>query len=198
MRVRIEADFALTLFFVFLMNSIQSLLLFFTAAALHEMGHIFFLSVYKIKNTELVLGITGAEIHADMTFVPYKREACVCLGGAGCNIVVCVLCLLFLHFFYSKQVVFFFFANLFYAAANLLPVSGLDGGRALECLLLSKFEMIFARKILFVVSGVSAAGVCVGSFFAFRLFGFNPTLLVLALSLVFQCIFSNPCWRKAS
>ena len=198
MKIKINSGFIVCLGAIFLFNSYDYALIFISASLVHELGHLFFLALFKIKNPELILGITGAEIISDMSRLSYKKEALVYLGGALANFICALLCVVFLRQQFNVYVIFFFFANFFYAFINLLPIKSLDGGRTLECVLslfLSPFE---AFRWSFIVSQAFSVGTA-ALIIAFVVQGYsNITLLVLGVAILFQCIPSKPRCLSAS
>lgn len=198
MKIKTNAGFIVCLGAIFLFNSYDYALIFISASLVHELGHLFFLTLFKIKNPELILGITGAEIVCDMSRLSYKREALVYLGGALANFVCALLCICFLRQEFNIYIIFFFFANLFYALINLLPIKSLDGGRALECALssfLSPFESFRWSLIVSHVFSLCTAGVITLTFIE----GYaNITLLVLGVAILVQCIPAKPRCLSAS
>jgi len=192
-KIRASADFFLSLLLIFLSNSLPYALLFLSAAAVHEAGHITFLKVYKIKKPVLSLGLLGGCITADMTRLSYRQEASVYLGGAVFNILACIVSLGVMRRVSGELLIFFFFASLFYAALNLLPISTLDGGRALECVLLSLSDNPFCvlrvcRYVSLVFSSVTV-GLSAALLFCFK---GNLTLVLLLAWIVFTAYFQSP------
>lgn len=199
MKIGVGFEFALSLAMIFLFNSFEYSLIFLISALIHEAGHIFFLKLYKIKKPELILGLLGAELRADLSRLSYREEIAVYLGGAGANLAVCAACIGALHIRFSDEVFFFFFSNFFYALLNLMPVKTLDGGRALECaVLMLCADPWCAVKIAETVSFVFSVLLCAAFTLSAFYIGINPTALLLVAWLVFQCIFSKPCCRSAS
>ena len=97
------------------------------AAALHELGHILCLRRFGAPIRRLRIGVLGAVLETGGT-MSYGRELAAVLAGPLANLLAAVL-LGWLGYPVSAG------ANAVLGAFNLLPVSPLDGGRALYLLL---------------------------------------------------------------
>lgn len=102
------------------------------AAALHEMGHCLMLVLLGVPITGLRIGAFGAELTADRSRLSYAAELAVILAGPGINL----LCAVLLTLLGGMRWEVFIGANLVLCVFNLLPVRPLDGGRALELLVI--------------------------------------------------------------
>ena len=107
------------------------------AATIHEAGHLLAAKVASIKIKCIKLDIMGAIIETDTILCSYKKEAFLCLSGPFMNIIS-VIFLYLIPFQFDLEI--FKISSIFFAAVNLLPAKCFDGGRALSCLLLSKFS----------------------------------------------------------
>lgn len=193
MKIRASADFFLSLIIIFITNSLPYAVIFLSAAGIHEVGHIALLRLYKIKKPVLSLGLLGGCITADTSRLSYTREATVYLGGAFFNALACVISLVVMRRISCEHLLFFFFANLFYAALNLLPIETLDGGRVLECLLLSLFDNPFRALGVCRLVSLAFSALAVGT--AAMLFGYfknNLTLVLLLAWIAFTACFQSP------
>ena len=198
MRVELKSDFLIVLLLIFVMNSVEYSLIFLGAAAVHELGHLFAMKLLKIKEPLLSLGITGAQIFADMRFINYRAEILIFAAGIVSNIIFCGVSLALLQLVFDMRIIFFFFANVFYALINSLPIRGLDGGRILECVLLSFFGPWTAYKAGRVISFVFCMTAVAAAVFLFLRGKGNITLAIIGAAFFFQCIPSKPFWRNAS
>jgi len=197
-RVRWGGGFILFLAVIFLQNELIYTFIFLCAALIHEAGHLVCLKALGTKKPELSLGLCGAVIRVDTRSLSYRSEAAVYLSGAAANSVFAALSLLVLGQGFRIRLAFFFFANLFYAVLNLLPLRNFDGGRAFECILLLLFDPFTVEKAVRWVYAVSSALLFAGSVYSVTVFGLNPTLVAVSLWALFQCIPSKPCCLSAS
>ena len=101
----------------------ETTLLVLGAAALHELGHILCLRRFGAPIRRLRIGVLGAVLETGGT-MSYGRELAAVLAGPLANLLAAVL-LGWLGYPVSAG------ANAVLGAFNLLPVSPLDGGRAL-------------------------------------------------------------------
>ena len=148
------------------------------ACALHELGHYLVIHWCGITIKQIRLTVIGAEM---TLFSPmgYRQECLAALAGPAVNLMLAGLCC------WWEPGVLFAGINLALALLNLLPVTGLDGGRAIYC-------------VLSLLAGPDAAGrvgewlnfICSGALLGISLLllrvGGNVTLLLVSLWLVLQ------------
>ncbi len=193
MKVNISPEFILSLGLIFLSNKLETALIFISAALVHEAGHMTLLSLLGIKKPELSLGLLGADITADTSRLSYGREMLVYLGGILFNALATGVSLLCLKHSFDMRVMLFCLSNILYASFNLLPVRGLDGGRALECALLSRLDDLWlAERILMAVSVISSLTLAVFSVYMTVSLGASVSLITLSVWSLYQCIPSKP------
>lgn len=104
-------------------------LLFVLACAAHELGHLLCLRVFSAPVKLIRLTAFGAEIHAPLLCLSYQQELLTALAGPASNLLLAFLAA------GCREGYLFAGMNLLLALMNLLPISGLDGGRVLEILL---------------------------------------------------------------
>lgn len=102
------------------------------ACVFHEMGHCFAIYICGEKVKTLSLSVVGAEIPLP-SHLSYSQEFFCAVAGAMTNLLVAFG----VHLFFgdSVQSTLFIGLNIALALLNLLPISKLDGGRALACVL---------------------------------------------------------------
>lgn len=123
----------------------------FISALLHEMMHLAFLISYGCKNIELVLLPSGAKISdASLNTLGYRQNIAVSLSAPVLNIVLSVLLFLGYRIFTNMKILQTAEINFLLGAVNLLPMSFLDGGRALFSFVCIKKDLSFAENILFI------------------------------------------------
>lgn len=105
------------------------------SAFLHETGHILALSFCGEKPKKICIYPFGVDMQCCMANLSYKKELFVLLSGALTNILISLLSLTVCVFAYSRLALFITVCNAFLGISNLIPISGLDGGRALYAFL---------------------------------------------------------------
>lgn len=123
MKIKVGIGVLILPIFLFLAKAdMASLLLFLSAVFFHELGHVIMIAALKKKICRITLEPLGARIVLG-SGISYGQELLIALSGPTAS---------FLLFFAlrSGEIADY---SLFLGLINLLPVSTLDGGRALEC-----------------------------------------------------------------
>ena len=150
------------------------------AAALHELTHLFLMLCFGCRHAVLELFPGGVRIRSqEFEAMGYRQTAVCLLGAPAVNLFFGALLIRFGRIALSVLVLRAALVNLSLGAVNLLPMSFLDGGRALECLLLSHGDLPEARSVANAADAVCllliAATIIVLSFlkiFPLSLYGF--------------------------
>ena len=124
------------------------------AAMLHEMGHLLTLRLFGITVEGIHFTAFGVKIQADTRFLSYGKDLICTLSGPMMNITA--------SFLLSRMVKCYLFAgaNLLQGCFNLLPMTGLDGARALHLLVSWWVDPMCADRVCRVVELIFAlAGV---------------------------------------
>ena len=105
------------------------------AAALHEVGHLLAAHFLKIPIRAMRFDLLGARIDVKGRILSYGEEWLLCMSGPLSSLLLSLLG----SFFWShtKLAIAFSCASLLLGLLNLLPIQTFDGGRMLECALLS-------------------------------------------------------------
>ena len=156
-------------------------LLLFLAILLHEMGHLFALFLCGTERVTLTFSFFGAELSAGGEMLGYRQQFWVSLGGILCNLATAFLPLIV--FPNETGALFFAVASLCLAFLNLVPIKGLDGGRALEAILLCKKEPETVERMQKKVTSVCLCGLFLLSLYVLLVSGFNFSLLLFTLYL---------------
>ena len=119
------------------------------AVLLHETGHLLAARVCGIPLRRAGGGLFGLRLFFDFSRASFIREAAVHLAGPGAGILSAVLVRA------AAGPGPFSAVSLGLAAVNLLPVTGLDGGSALRCLLESRMGWDRAAGTAETVSRIS-------------------------------------------
>ena len=116
------------------------------AAALHEGGHLLAAKWMHIPIRAMRFDLLGARIDVKGRILSYGEEWLLCMSGPLASLVFSLAGALFWS--HGKLAVVFSCASLLLGLLNLLPIQTFDGGRMLECALLSFTTPQKAGKIL--------------------------------------------------
>lgn len=134
-RPDISGGFLLLLAWFVLENGWQPLLVIVIASFCHEAGHLFALRLFQAPVTALRIQSFGAVLEVDHSRLSYCQELLAVLAGPVTNLMLGGLLSLLANgreFWYQMAG-----AQLILGLYNLLPIRALDGGQALNLLLLS-------------------------------------------------------------
>lgn len=181
-KVRLTSSFFLLLALFILFGQSSFLPLIFLAALVHEFGHL--LAIWGFGGTVRSVSISflGAKIEYSRARQSYLAEIVTALAGAVCNLLVA--------FFFAQfdilggDTLFFSGANLLLGLFNLLPVSSLDGGRALYFFCAKWFGIDTAQTIGEKVSIFFAAALFLLGIWVFLVSGWNISLMLIAACLL--------------
>ena len=105
------------------------------AAALHEVGHLVAAYLMHIPIKAARLDLLGARIDVNGRILSYGEEWLLCMSGPLASLVFSLVGAIFWS--HGKLAIVFSCASLLLGLLNLLPIQTFDGGRMLECALLS-------------------------------------------------------------
>ncbi len=143
---------------------------------LHELGHLAALWVLEAPVRQIRVTAIGAEICVQRE-MSYMGELVAVLMGPLVNFLLVGLCCRIPGCEMVAGI------NLVLGCFNLLPVGGLDGGRALRCVLMLTVGQEGGEALSRRLSLVVAAGLCAAGWYLLFLGG-NPTLLLVSLWLL--------------
>ncbi len=123
------------------------------AAVCHELGHLAALALAGAGVGRLRLTALGAELWADTRRLSYGRELLCTLAGPGVNLALALVL--------ARQSGDYLLAgaNLLQGAYNLLPLPGLDGGRALHLAVSFLADPMLADRVCRRVGLLCALGI---------------------------------------
>lgn len=149
-------------------------------AIIHEFAHIIAMRIFGAKLIRISVYPFGADIKADTSVLTYKEETAVFLSGPFMSLVLTAVAFTLYGYVGGIYLLSFAVSNAAFFAVNILPVQGLDGGRALEAVLSEKCDIDFTQKACELVSTICFAILCVLSLVLLGVTGYN-------ISLVFVC-----------
>lgn len=130
--IRVDPVFCIVLAIALLWVPVSWVFAWVLAAFVHELGHCAAVVLFDKKIYAVHMGLSGAVLQAEpLTHI--QRLLCTLAGP------VCGLCLIPLYRYFPKLAL----CALLQSGYNLLPLSFLDGGRALAMLL----ELLFGERV---------------------------------------------------
>lgn len=117
-------------------------------AALHELGHIILLRRFGCKLKSISMGLFDINIKKYDCRLTINQEIAVALSGVAANLICAVIYFLLFYFTGIWLTRTLFLSAVFLACFNLLPVEALDGGCALNLLLLKRFSFSTASRMV--------------------------------------------------
>lgn len=156
------------------------------AALLHELGHLLCLFWYGETPQALKLGLSGMEIvRAKGQRLSFAQEIAAALAGPLVNLLLFFLLAALSGWGRDAHMLEAASVNLLLALFNLLPVSALDGGRALYFFLCRFCTMQQAQKTITVLSVICLLPCAFLGFFLLVRSGYNFSLLLVTVYLCF-------------
>ncbi len=153
---KINFSFAILITLMLLLSDESIVIACFISSLLHEMGHLLFLYIFGEAPSEVAFGAFGIRIERrNNKLLSYKKEAIVALGGILVNILIAIFSFFYYYICNSDLAIKTALVNLLIAGVNAIPVSVLDMGRALECLLSCFYSNEKVTMILNYISFVT-------------------------------------------
>lgn len=186
--ITVSFFFVAMLAVVLLEDKSGTAILAFSAAALHETGHLVCMHAFGVRALQIRFTPFGIDIEksccADRS---YQRDALISIAGPCTNVAAALLSGLLQFSMLNRFTVI----NLFLALFNLLPIEPLDGGQALYSMLCTRFSADRSANIVSVVSFAVLTPLAVAGFLAvFRSPG-NYSMLLVCGYLMTLLLFKN-------
>ena len=159
------------------------LLAWFTAASIHELGHMIALRIFHIPITSMKINLNGAYI--ETAYIPPNQEWICALAGP----MLGLSCLMLTSSF--PLIAIFGFVQSIY---NLLPFPNYDGGRALMILLELFFSTSVAIKVYKTIVFIFAVILIVLGFYLWVGLDLGiMCILICLLPVIKSCQIKTPC-----
>ncbi len=152
-------------------------------AFVHETGHLLAARLLRVRAVSLDVGLFGGTIIFEKRLVSYRKDVCIALSGVAMNLIFMAAFFVLLRRNFTADLFFLFLSNGFYAIFNLLPLTNLDGGKALFSLIANKKELYTAYRITAVLSRITLFALGSFSLWLMSVSSFNVSLFVLTLLL---------------
>lgn len=157
------------------------------AMFIHEMGHLLLMWIYDCAPTEIKLIPGSVQICSPVC--ESKPVVLILIAGPIINIIVFAIVFLSIIMFRDTYYLDFALVNLIYGVFNLLPLTGLDGGSALEEVLIRKKGLAFARRILNIITVCFTLATLSVAVFLSILGVVNYSVYILVLYLILSILF---------
>ncbi len=153
------------------------------AIGMHEAGHLAVMWILGCAPKRIRLVPAAVEVTSGFGR-GRRHEIAVALCGPAVNIILFFTLWFNYAAFGGELSLYCGLINLLIGIFNLLPVTGLDGGTVLECLLVKKLEFRRARLVMRILNlSFAAAAAALGVTLAF-MGRFNLSFFIFALYLV--------------
>ncbi|MBE6718050.1 MAG: hypothetical protein E7574_02180 [Ruminococcaceae bacterium] len=181
-KLKIKIGLPTFIFFAVLLTSNVKILSFlpFFAALLHEFGHIFAMKLCGEKILAVKILPFGIDIKKAPSLTSYKADIFVCIAGILTNILLILLCSAMPKNIYTE---FFIMSNYLLIFVNILPIKTLDGGQLLEKILLLKYDIQAAEKMLGITSFICILLLGSTAIWLLLSSSYNFTLLIMCMYL---------------
>ena len=189
MKVSVSPSVILMGFIIFISGNIKQAIIPLIAALIHELGHIFFAFLFNVRIERIKLNLFGAIINISPLACSYKREAMLAAAGPMCNIISAVIAFPLIYNADGapqKYIILFVVSSFLFAFINLLPAENFDGGRILNCFLLSIFSPAIADRVMGWIS----------LFCIFFLWGISVYFILRTGSYISLFVFSGTLFSK--
>ncbi len=157
------------------------------AVVMHEAGHLFAMWVCDCSPKQVKLIPAGVRITRGMTD-RYKNDIFISLMGPLTNLVLFFTLYINYIVYKNETTLIFALLNLLIFCFNSLPVSGLDGGIILSCLLSKKLGPDRAALTVGIITLILAAALCVTAITLTVRGSTNISLYIMALYLIIMSI----------
>ena len=156
---------------------------------IHETGHIFFAKLMGAEVSSLKASLCHLSIRYDCSRISHIRECAVVSGGILFNLIFALLFSLPVME-KNDSISFFVICNLSLALMNLYPVSILDGGNALRCILNHFCSEEKSVKIMKVISFVFVFILWLVAVYLQLIFSADVSLFFISVLLLMELCFS--------
>lgn len=155
------------------------------SALVHEAGHIAAVLILGGTIAELRILPFGVSMRLEGGLLCYRKDAVIALSGPAANLLVLAAFAAASRIMPAPPRIFAYFvlANMGLCLVNLVPALPLDGGRALEALLLATIPARAARAVMLALSIISTGIVFAAGLWLLAATGYNASLLFIAVYL---------------
>lgn len=178
--------FSFPILLLFMINPPADALIIILSALIHESGHIAAFFIFKRKIKSISFSIFAISLENENKYSSYQSDAAIAFAGAFFNMIAAAFAILIIRNSANYHAILFLLSNLFFAALNLLPIRGMDGGIILYSLSCLLFDCADAEKILSAFSLIFTILLSSAAIFILFITKGNFSLLIIALSLILE------------
>lgn len=160
-------------------NTLLILCLF--SAAIHELGHLFFICRYTGKPDSIIINPGEIRINSDLSGISYMQEFYITSAGIMFNfLTACISVILYLIFRLSCTFNFTL-CNFCLGFINFLPVRTFDGGQLLSHILLQRTSERTTEIIINILTIITFIPLATAGIYILLITKYNYSLLLLAI-----------------
>jgi Zn-dependent protease len=191
--VKITPGFFLMISLIYFFASLKFLGILLFSSILHETGHILAILLSKGKLVCLEFGFGALSIKYDSSCISYNGEIAAAVSGPVMNIFAAVIFAYLWRETGRPDMLLFTGVNFALCIFNLLPLSFLDGGRAVFAFISCVFGISVAEKVKRVLDIITLLLAFIFGISVFSKNGTNPVPLIISTLLIIFC-----CKRRES
>lgn len=163
----------------------------FACAGAHELGHMAAARLCGVGITGMTLYPFGADIRLDSPLRSYRKDFFISSAGIAVNLALAAISRAIPAGEVGRALIY---VNLTLAAANIVPIDGLDGGGMLRAGMSLVFSPVAAARVLRFTSFAGLLIMWGASVYIFFVKNGNPSLFVISCTL-FACLYLKPAPR---
>ena len=159
----------------------------FLASFFHEMGHFIAIILLKQKVNRVEFSLFDVKICSSYN-VSFSKELIIVLSGVTFNFILFIFC--------YRIIPMFALANLFIGLFNVLPVSTLDGGQAINILLSRYFSQRVTEIVINIITVAFSIPIFTMGIIILLSTGYNFSFLLLGVYLFLMPIYNKGIFKR--
>lgn len=161
----------------------------FLASFFHELGHLVAIILLRQRVHRVEFSVFDIKICSSYK-VPFFKELIIVLSGVTFNFILFII--------FYKIFLIFALANLFIGIFNVLPVSTLDGGQAINILLSRYFNQKVSDLVLNILTIVVSIPIFTMGIIILLNTGYNFSFLLLGIYLFVTPIYNKGVFSRGN